>query len=288
MPPPFSLEYFDPPPELSRHVLVLYHFASDAPLIEDLQPGALGQFLLFARGNGTIRFGERADCAETIANLFSGFSTAAPFSIEGPWHAIGLSLSPLGWAALTSVPASEYIDRFFSAAELLGEEATIFGDELSARYCAGEITGKEASFAMADWVTPRLATIPAPHEKLIEQTIAWLCESLNPDLERLFASLAYSRRQAERLVERYFGFPPAALSRKYRAIRAASLLAKEDLSDHEEAAIADAFYDQPHMVREIRRYCGYTPSRLGGDGQPILKTLLQMKNFSRLLEFRAS
>lgn len=42
------------------------------------------------------------------------------------------------------------------------------------------------------------------------------------------------------------------------------------------------------MVHEIRRFCGYTPTRLGGDGQPILKTLLQLKNYTRLQEFRAS
>ncbi|ABC64652.1 hypothetical protein [Erythrobacter litoralis] len=66
------------------------------------------------------------------------------------------------------------------------------------------------------------------------------------------------------------------------------MLSQGTLSDSEEAAIATAFYDQPHMIREIRRFCGYTPARLGGDEQPILKTLLQMKNFTRLQEFRAS
>lgn len=288
MPPPFSLDYFDPPPELARHVLALFHFATDAPLIEDLQPGALGQFVLFARGTGIVSFGERTERLQSNVNLMSGFSTAAPFRIDGPWHAIGLSLSPLGWAALTGAPSSDHIDRFFPAEELLGDEAAAFGEGLSARYCNGEISGEAASFAMADWIAPRLGSVPISHEKLIARTIEWLSGALNPDLDALFGKLTYSRRQAERLVERYFGFPPAALARKYRAIRAAALLSKEHLADHEVADIADAFYDQPHMVREIRRYCGYTPSRLGGDGQPILKTLLQMKNFSRLLEFRAS
>ncbi len=222
------------------------------------------------------------------ASIMSAFSKAAPFRIAGPWHAIGASLSPLGWAALSGTPACDHIDRFLSAAELLGEEAAVFGEDLSARYCNGDISGEAASFALADWIAPRLSRVPAAHEKVMEQTISWLSESLNPDLEGLFGKLAYSRRQGERLVERYFGLPPAALARKYRAVRAAALLSKEQLEDHEVAAIADAFYDQPHMVRKISRFCGYTPSRLGGAGQPILKTLLQMKNFSRMLEFRAS
>ncbi|WP_197076209.1 helix-turn-helix domain-containing protein [Aurantiacibacter marinus] len=267
---------------------MLFHFATDVPRIEDLQPGALGQFVMFPRGTGTINFGERTEHLVSRLNLMSGFSTAAPFTMDGPWHAVGMSLSPLGWAALTGTPASEHVDQFCPAAELLGDDAALFGKDLSARYRNGEISGRDASFAMADWIMPRLAKVPPAHEKLIERTIIWLSGSMNPDLSLLFDTLNYSRRQAERLVEQYFGFPPAALARKYRAVRAAALLSKERLTGHEEAAVADAFYDQPHMVREIRRYCGYTPSRLGGDGQPILKTLLQMKNFNRLLEFRAS
>ncbi|WP_340588258.1 helix-turn-helix domain-containing protein [Erythrobacter alti] len=267
---------------------MLFHFTTELPQIEDLQPGALGQLVVFPKGSGAMRFAERADPATAKAHLFSGFSSAAPFEMRGPWHAIGASLSPLGWAALTGKPACEYIDRFMPATELLGDEVEVFAAELSEDYCAGELTGLEAARALGNWIGGRLGTIPRAHERLIEQVIAWLGTSLNPELESLFANLAYSRRQAERLVERYFGLPPAALARKYRAVRAAALLAKENLSHHEEGAIADAFYDQPHMVHEIRRYCGYTPSRLGGDGQPILKTLLQMKNFSRLQDFRAS
>ena len=288
MPPPFSLDYFDPPPELARHVLVLFHFATDMPLIEHLQPGALGQFVLFPRGTGTIQLEGRSDPVVAKAHLMSGFSAAAPFHIHGPWHAIGASLSPFGWAALTGAPASDHIDRFFPAAELLGAEAEEFGERLSADYCSGAISGEDAAAALGAWIAERSGTIPPAHERLIEDVIAWISSALHPHLDALFDTLSYSRRQAERLVERYFGLPPAALARKYRAVRSAALLAKEDLADYEEAAIANAFYDQPHMVREIRRYCGYTPTRLGGDGQPILKTLLQMKNFSRLQEFRAS
>ena len=286
MPPPFTLEYFDPPAELARHVLVLFHFATELPLIEDAQPGALGQLVVFPKGKGTMQFAGRSDTATTKAHLMSGFTAAAPFHMHGPWHAIGASLSPLGWAALTGAPASDHIDRFFPATELLGENVEIFASDLSDQYCSGALSGQEAATALGGWIAQRLGEVPLAHERLIEQVIAWLGTSLKPELDRLFAMLAYSRRQAERLVERYFGLPPAALARKYRAVRAASLLAQDNLADHEEAAVADAFYDQPHMVREIRRYCGFTPSRLGGDGQPILKTLLHMKNFSRLQEFR--
>lgn len=284
--PPFSLTYFDPPPALARHVLALFHFATELPFVEDLQPGALGQFVLFPRGHGSISFGERTEKAEAKGFLMSGFSVAAPFSMHGPWHAIGISLSPQGWAALTGKPACDYVDRFLPAGELLGPEASAFAEDLSARYRAAEISGEAACLEIAEWVETRMGSIPARHEQLMEQTIAWLGASLNPELDELFDAVSYSRRQAERLVERYFGFPPAALARKFKAVRAAALLAQEELSDTDEAVLADAFHDQSHMIHEIRRFSGYTPTRLGGDGQPILKTLLQMKNYSHLQAFR--
>ncbi len=288
MPPPFSLTYHDPPPSLARHLMVLFEFSTEAPYIEDLQPGGLGQLVLFPRGHGTAVLRGKQQKIEARGHMMSGFSVAAPFALHGPWHAIGASLSPLGWAALTGLPASDYVDRFVPTGEVLGPEATAFCDHLIARYCAGEVSGEAACLEIATWIEPRLGPVPARHEHLMETTIGWLGAALNPDLDALYEALDYSRRQAERLVECYFGLPPAALARKFRALRAAALLAQDSMSDADEAALADAFYDQPHMVREIRRFCGYTPTRLGGDGQPILKTLLQLKNYTRLQEFRAS
>ena len=288
MPPQFSLEYFDPPPALSRHVLVLFHFMTDMEQVEDMQPGALGQLVLFPQGRGAIGFGGSSDHVSEEPYLMSGFTAAAPFSMQGPWHAIGASLSPLGWAALTNAPANAHIDRLFPASELLGESIDAFAAGLREGYNSGAIEGRAACDALAAWIAGRLGEISQAHEILIETTINWIGGALNPELDDLFVNLDYSRRQAERLVERYFGLPPAALARKYRAIRSAAMLAKDDLSDSEEAAIATAYYDQPHMIREIREFCGYTPTRLGGEGQPILKTLLQMKNFIRLQEFKAS
>jgi len=267
---------------MARHIMVLFEFATEAPYLEDQQPGGLGQFVVFPRGHGTTRLDGRTVNIDTAGHMMSGFSVAAPFKIHGPWHAIGASLSPLGWAALTGVPACDYIDRFPPVGELMGEEATAFCDDLSARYRDGALSGEAACRELGEWLGRRLRPIPSRHEQLIKVTLGWMGSSLSPDIDELFPRLDYSRRQAERLVERYFGLPPAALVRKYRALRSAALLAKEKLSDSDEAALAEAFCDQPHMINEIRRFCGYTPTRLGGEGQPIMKTLLQMRNYSRL------
>nr|WP_137677078.1 helix-turn-helix domain-containing protein [Parerythrobacter lutipelagi] len=287
MPPRFSLSYFEPPERLHRHVLALFHFAWDEREILDRHPGALGQLVLFPHGTGAIDFGDRRQAIEGEAHLLAGFSKAAPFTMLGPWHAVGVSLSPLGWAALTGRPKNECLDRFIPANELLGPEIRNFAAETNAGYRAGDLSGKDAAMLLTEWIEPRMSDVSLTHQRVIERTLAWLGSSLNPPIDELVESINYSRRQAERLVERYFGFPPAALARKYRAIRASALLGEGDLSDHAVAEIASAFHDQPHMVREIRRYCGYTPSRLGGPSDKLFQTLLRMKNFDRLHAFKA-
>lgn len=287
MPSHFSLEYYDPPADLSRHILTTFWFVADHAQIEDRHPGALGQLFIFPRGSGIAHFSDRSDHVGQGAYLFSGFSAAIPIHVSGPWHAIGASLSPLGWAALTGKAASTYFDRMFPAQELLGSEVDDFAQDVVTRYRRGSATGAELCEEIAGWIGARLKPIPQPHEVLIEKAIGWLATSLNPEVDGLFEVVGYSRRQTERLVERYFGLPPAALARKYRGVRAAALLSQETLSDEAESEIASAFTDQSHLIREIRNFCGYTPSRLGGPADPLFQTLLQMKNFDRLEQFRA-
>lgn len=286
MPSLFLLTYYDPPPELARHVLALFHFTWDETAIADRHPGALGQLVLFPYGSGELHMGGEHSAITGDAHLLAGFETAAPFTMDGPWHAIGASLSPLGWAALTGQPANTHFNSFIPAGSLLGPEIERFAADINARYRSGDLEGEQACELLAQWIGARLAVQPDEHERLIEHTFRWLGSSLNPDVDLLFAGLDYSRRQAERLVTRYFGLAPVALARKYRAVRAASLLAQPELTDEGEAEIAGAFYDQPHMIREIRRYCGYTPTRLGGPEEPLFQAMLRMKNLDRLKHFR--
>ncbi len=294
----FDLTYYDPPAGLEKYVLALFHFEWDETEISDRHPGALGQLFLTPRGTGFVELGNRSDPiggqsdgldgeqAGAEAQMFSGFETASPFKMRGPWHSVGASLSPLGWAAFAGVPANTHMDRLVPAREFLGEEIDEFAGALCENYRQGTVSGEAACRALADWIAPRLQPVPPLHEALIEHTLSWLGSSLNPDVEPLFSKLKYSRRQTERLVARYFGFSPAALARKMRAVRAANLLALPQLNDEAEAEIAAAFYDQPHMIREIRRYCGYTPARLGGPDEPLFLTMLRMKNLDRLKHYR--
>lgn len=282
----FELKYFNPPAGLERYILTLFDLRLRDGPVSDRHVGALGQLHLVVRGGVTGRFGDRIDSVEHGTALFNAFKVAVPYTYHGPFWCFGASFSPHGWAALTGASVKEYGNRYMHASELLGEDIDRFYEDIVPRRLSGETSDQEACIELAEWIRPRLNPVSDDHERVMDKVLAWLGSSLNPPIEDLVADEQYSRRQIERLVQRYFGFAPKGLARKFRAVRAANLLAQPNLTDEAEAEIADAFFDQPHMIREIRRFCGFTPSRLGGQGGTMFERLTHMQSLERMKPYR--
>jgi AraC-like DNA-binding protein len=283
----FRLTYLPVPPPLAEHVTTFYHFCCDERDIRDIQPAAVGHLAVFPYGEGAIHFRDGRSDASHEVNLLTPFSVAAPFTVTGPFHAIGAALTPLGWCELTGMSASEHANRFYRAGDHLGEEITHLGAAWSEAYRAGEIDGAGLAVALGEYIQAQLNPLPPAHRQLIGRTMLWLAGAFNPAIDELYADSRYSRRQTQRLVERYFGLPPTALRRKYRALRAAAMLARPDLDDATETAIRECFYDQPHLIREVRLFVGRTPSRLSDEPDSYLTEMLDLRNLRELDPSRA-
>ncbi|MFU7527056.1 helix-turn-helix domain-containing protein [Qipengyuania sp. ASV99] len=277
-----QVDYFAPPAAVSDFVTTLYHFRCDERKFRDVQPSSVGHLALFPYGKGEMHFraGHR-DPNHEVA-LMTPLSTANPIFVDGPFHAIGAALTPLGWAALTGLHAGEHRDRLRAASEVLGDEIAVRGSELNAKYRAGEMTGHECALALGDYIGGKVKPINSRHAELIKVVNTWLGSALNPDLRDLLARAAYSERQVQRLTERYFGLSPQALARKYRALRAAALLSFPKLTPEFEAELGEAFFDQSHMIREINRFVGRTPARLKDPDSPYLTEMIAPKNLREL------
>ncbi len=277
-----SVDYIPPPSGVSQYVTTLYHFRCDEPIIRDIQPASIGHLALFPRGEGEMQFPDgRRDPNHPIAML-SPLSMATPIEVEGPFHVIGAALTPQGWAALTGLHAGENRDRMLEASQVLGSDVVAMGEPLIAGYLSGKMSAKECALAIGTYIENKARKLNPRHVELIKTVNQWLGASLNPELADLMAKAAYSERQVQRLVERYFGLPPQALARKYRALRAAALLSFPQLTPEYEAELADAFFDQSHMIREIQRFAGRTPARLRDDENPFLSEMIDPKNFREL------
>ncbi|WP_298306589.1 helix-turn-helix domain-containing protein [uncultured Erythrobacter sp.] len=277
-----QVDYIAPQAAISDYVTTLYHFRCDEPEICDIQPASVGHFAIFPHGKGEMHFrdGRQVPNHETV--VMTPLSTSHPIHVAGPMHCVGAALTPLGWAALTGLHAGDNRDQMKEASEVLGGEAAQLGEKLNTEYRAGTMSGRACALAMGEFVGVRVKAINPRHAELIKVVNTWLGASLNPSLEDLMEAAAYSKRQVQRLTERYFGLPPQALARKYRALRAAALLSFPMLTEEFEAQLAEAFFDQSHMIREINLFVGRTPARLRDPDTPFLSEMIAPQNLREL------
>ncbi|HSF12825.1 MAG TPA: helix-turn-helix domain-containing protein [Erythrobacter sp.] len=277
-----TVDYIAPPSAIAAHVTTLYHFRCDEPVIRDIQPAAVGQLCLFPYGTGEMLFAEGHRDPNHAVGLLTPLSRATPIVVDGPFHAFGAALTPLGWAALTRLHAGEHRDRLLPARDVLGAEIEELGQQLIEAYRSGAMSGPDCARAVGDFIARTVRPINPRHLALIAATGQWLSAAFNPEVSDLDGVAGYSARQVQRLVERYFGLTPRALARKYRALRAAAMLSAPQLSLDDEAAIGGAFFDQPHMIREIAHFVGRTPARLSDQTTPYLAEMIDSRNLREL------
>lgn len=276
-----TLEYIEPPLPLSLYVTTFYYFRCDEVEINDIQPAAVGSLVFFLKGRGKMQFDGRAEPSHPVS-LLAPFSYAVPFEVEGPFHCVGAALSPLGWASLTGLDASRHRDTISAAEAVFGPAIAELGERFRTAYAAGSMAPPDMCAAIADFLLPRLTPLKPRHMLLMAQIHQWLSRSFNPPVEELAQTTGYSQRQVQRLVERFFGVTPKLLVRKYRALRVAALL-QDPATDEEQAAdLLNQFYDQSHLIREVRLFAGRTPARLGDSEKPILEHLLDVRNFREI------
>ncbi|MEO9131607.1 MAG: helix-turn-helix domain-containing protein, partial [Sphingomonas sp.] len=143
-------------------------------------------------------------------------------------------------------------NRLFDAKDLFGNIVTETCEKLRATQ------DFDARVAIFEEMLITLMTRQQPvYQEFVGQVNAWLADATAPDINDLVALTGLSLRQVQRGCKRYFGSPPKVLARKYRALRAAVAITHgdPDLDD----LLVNGFYDQSHVIREIKYFTGMTP-----------------------------
>lgn len=272
-----KLELFPPPAALAPYITTFFRMRCDERAIRDVQPSSIGLMAAMARGSGRMRFLDGRIEPSHRFTLQTPTSAAATFEVDGPWRLFGATLAPLGWAALTGLCATRHGNRLYDGDQVLGptlaEAAAAVADEFD-RLSPEAMVARFSAAILAS-----LRPIRPIHARFVRIVSEWLAQSITPDVADLEARCGYGARQIQRLTDRYFGLPPTALARKYRALRAAVLLSRPSLSPDEIAAVQDQFYDQPHMIREMRLFAGRTPARIADPDTPFLSAIMDLRNF---------
>ncbi len=208
-----------------------------------------------------------------LASFLTGPGTAATsYHVDGPMHCFGMSLRAIGWKALVGLPAHEVSNRVLDGVPLFGPEALALLVRLRRLDRLEDMIR-----AVEPFLLPRLKPVPPSHLALARAVREWAASG-EAGIDGLFARADMSRRQVTRLCNEYFGGPPKLLERKYRAIRAAMKICRGD--DPKDAAAP--FSDQPHMIKELKRFTGHTPTSLRDGADPLLAMTLDNESFQFL------
>lgn len=259
-----DLAYMAPSADLAPYVSSFYRFEASVPVFEDMERADRAQlrFRLSPRedegGWGSYLFPDGVECRCADRHFLAPTAGAIRSRGKGPLHLFGLGLTSAGWAALVGRDASDPDHRVLDADPLLGVTALGLSEAMAA---AGDMA---AMVALAEaFVRAQLADGRGRAARRFgAQVDAWLSGDPSPDLEVLVAATGLSRRQVERRCKALYGAPPKLLARKYRALRAVAALSDGD--DAWDRFVAEGFYDQSHMLRELRRFVGLTPREIRG------------------------
>jgi len=252
-----ELIYVVPSADLAPFVSSFYRFQAGGLMFEDLERADRAQFRLrLSPGGGSYGFPDGSEIACPDRHFLAPTGSAIRSRAVGPLDLFGMGLTSAGWAALLDLDASLPDNRVLDADRLLGPGCQALGLALAAAADTFAMTAVAEAFVRTLLTEGRGRA--ARH--FGAQVDAWLCGAPSPEVDELVATTGLSRRQVERRCKALYGAPPKFLARKYRALRAVAALA--DGNEAWDRFVADGFYDQSHVIREVRRFVGLTPGEL--------------------------
>lgn len=257
-----NVQYEAPDGRLAGLISSFYKLDYEGNDFAELERADRAQLRFQLVGNGEYHFA-CGEVAPTYPVTVIG-PTTAPITAtaQTSLSVFGWGMTSPGWTALMGSEAENYIDRAFDARRIFGNWIMQVRDEIIA---AGEFAEQiELGCIAAESVFRFKNSAPFEFTAKVDN---WLASDADPDVELLAASTGLSQRQLERMTKRHYGMPPKKLARKYRALKAAQLLAHGDSLD--DAGLGLAFYDQSHLIREVKQFTGLTPGQLR-DGQSEL------------------
>lgn len=252
---PIAMRYSPPPVAVADKISALYELSLSGDQLDEVERADRPQLRVLIHGTGRYQFANGHEDEGTPVTLLGPTSGPVRVIGKGPMLVCGAGLLPSAWVAIAGERAEALTDRSIDAVALLGQPAA---DLLRAMNSAAST---EERFALiSDFIgglSKRGDKSALDFTAIVD---AWLSNNPDPSIDQLVEQTGLGIRQIERLTKRYYGLPPKTLARRYRAIRAASALARGE--DIDALGLGDSFYDQSHLIREIKRFAGLTPQQM--------------------------
>ena len=255
-PPPSTVQYYAPAADLAETISTLYIARFPVAAFDEYERADRPQIRLRLNDvAGEYHLPGGAILHAPVATIIGPTSAPVRAISHGPVFLIGMGMMPGGWATLMGHEAGRFANCAIDAHDLFGDWIANIAQAIAAA------DDDDARIAMMQDVAREIVRHgdPAPlwFTRAVDQ---WLMDNPSPQLADLVSATRLSIRSIERMTKRFYGLPPKMLARKYRALRAASALSRGETLEH--ADLADAFYDQSHLIREVKQFAGATPGKL--------------------------
>ncbi len=250
-----ELDFVVPSPDLAGHINLFYHFRTPAGHFADTERAGHAQLRFRLRGsNSRYGFADGSDQLAGPIHLIGPTPGPMQSAADGPIEVVGIGLSPAGWAALVKSDASAMVNRVVDCNDLFD------GIDALATALRGAAATADKIAVAEEFLRRSIAGGGSDALRFTQQVNGWLAGDPSPVLAVLEAVTGLSRRQVERRCNALYGAPPKVLARKYRALRAAVALVADGESVDD--LLARGFYDQSHLIREVKHFTGCTPRQL--------------------------
>lgn len=266
----FALEYAAPDDDLKELVSSFYLFRAEAAEIDQTERADRAQFRFMLEGSGSYTFCDGVELPAPAITILGPTTGVTVAHARGPVEIFGAGLQPAGWGALMGSGGARYTNRLLDATAVFGDGLLAVRDALIAAKSLEEKVAVGSHLART--LLQRAESPPFWFTRTVD---AWLTASASPRIDDLVSATGLSVRQVERMTKRFYGASPKLLARKYRALRAASALMR---NAGDGADVGDGFYDQSHLIRELKWFTGITPGQMREAPPALARAVAERRN----------
>jgi len=178
---------------------------------------------------------------------------------DGFQRGLQLNLTPIGARLFFGVPMSELAGRVVSVRDLLPKKHRDVAEQLEA------LPDWDARFDLIE----RLLDERIAQARVQTSVVSWAFRRIEEcggavDIRALVRELGYSQRHVIGLFRDHVGLPPKLLARIVRFDRLMKHLRAGTSETWAQLALEFGYYDQSHLVRDVRQFTGMTPTKARG------------------------
>jgi len=176
---------------------------------------------------------------------------------DGFQHGLQVNLTPIGARLLFGVPMSELTGRIVPIRDVLPRKHRDLGDRLEER------SDWDERFDLLEAVLGEVVAEAGVRTSVVSWAVRRIEESGGAINMRVLAEeLGYSRKHVIELFRDQVGIPPKLLARIVRFDRLVRHLRRGGSGRWADLALEFGYYDQAHLVRDVRQFTGATPSQV--------------------------